>query len=178
MYYYIVNVLDKMIGFATEAHKGQKRKFTNEDYITHPIKVMELVRQYNSDEKVWAAAVGHDLIEDTSVTILDIEREFGLGIAMMVFQVTSPSKEFPHLSRPDRKSMDRYQLSVASADSQDIKYCDIFINVPDMVANNPDKEFSKQYVLEKMADMHVMTIGNQDLYHKVKTMLYSYGYSL
>ena len=176
MYYYIVNVLDKMIGFATEAHKGQVRKFTNEPYINHPLRVMETVKLFNGDEKVWAAAVGHDLIEDTSVTILDIEKEFKMGVALMVFQVTSPSKQFPHLSRADRKAMDRYQLSVSNGESQDIKYADIFDNVPDMMKNNPDKDFSKQYVLEKIADMHVMFAGNAIMREKVMKMLY--GYSL
>jgi len=62
---------------ATVAHKGQKRADGKTDYITHPLRVVELVNEwsksieYNKD--MIAAAWLHDVVEDTKVTLLDLE---------------------------------------------------------------------------------------------------------
>ena len=81
--------LDKAIQFATKAHEGQTRKYTGEPYIVHPLSVMEIVKTVDHTEEMLMAAVLHDTVEDTDVTLQDIDREFGPVVACLLY--TSPS---------------------------------------------------------------------------------------
>ena len=62
------NILASVRSFADEAHGEQVRKYSDERYIQHPIRVMETVQDYIADVPVLAAALLHDVLEDTSVT--------------------------------------------------------------------------------------------------------------
>lgn len=77
-------MLQKALEFATEAHKGQFRKTKAVLMITHPIRVAEILQKAGFPCEVVAAGYLHDTVEDTSVTIGDIEREFGLEVARIV----------------------------------------------------------------------------------------------
>ncbi len=61
-------VLEKVKEFADNAHGDQMRKYTPDRYIVHPIRVMEICREYDSRLPVLAAALLHDVLEDTKVT--------------------------------------------------------------------------------------------------------------
>jgi len=78
------SVLDRAIIFAAEAHAGQKRKGFNTPYIIHPVSVMGLAETMTADEEILAAAVLHDVVEDTEMTADDIRREFGDRVADLV----------------------------------------------------------------------------------------------
>ena len=73
-------LLLKAIKIATKAHKGQKRKWTNEDYITHPIAVSGALHRML--DKV--VGVLHDTVEDTSITLEDLRRDFPEEVVMAV----------------------------------------------------------------------------------------------
>ena len=61
--------LKKVLQFATDAHQGQKRKYSDEDYISHPIEVAKMVHYRSSGSvTMTAAALLHDVLEDTKVT--------------------------------------------------------------------------------------------------------------
>ena len=72
---------------ALEAHKGQVRK-SGEPYIVHPILVAAITAQISNDEMMVQAALLHDVVEDTSYTIEDIEREFGVDVVHLVEGLT------------------------------------------------------------------------------------------
>lgn len=76
--------LDEAIRFATEAHKGQKRKMTGIPSILHSLEAATIVATLTSDEDVICAAVLHDVVEDTKYEIGDIEKRFGERIAGLV----------------------------------------------------------------------------------------------
>lgn len=76
--------VEKAYQFAATAHKGAKRKDTNIPYFTHPIETAYIAFQMLADPKVTAAAVLHDVVEDTSYKIGDIESEFGREVAELV----------------------------------------------------------------------------------------------
>ena len=78
--------------FAREAHSGQVRKYTGLPYTTHTEEVAQIVDNYNGSKEMIAAALLHDTVEDTSVTIQDIEKEFGSGTAMLVKWLTDTSR--------------------------------------------------------------------------------------
>lgn len=70
-----------------EAHKGQTRK-SGEPYIVHPILVAAITAKISNDEMMVQAALLHDVVEDTSYTIEDLEREFGYDVSHMVEGLT------------------------------------------------------------------------------------------
>jgi guanosine-3',5'-bis(diphosphate) 3'-pyrophosphohydrolase len=69
------NLLEKIRSFAANAHGEQTRKYTPDPYIVHPVRVMETCRQYTTNITVLAAALMHDVLEDTPVTKEEI-RDF------------------------------------------------------------------------------------------------------
>ena len=79
------------IDFATEKHRGQKRK-SGEPYIIHPLSVAGLLVEWGLDIDTILAGVLHDTIEDTETTIVDIEALFGRDVAFLVDGVTKVSQ--------------------------------------------------------------------------------------
>lgn len=76
---------------AEAAHASQKRS-TGEPYITHPLAVAGILACHNLDAPTIAAALLHDVVEDTPVTLDDIREQFGDEIANMVDAVTKLSQ--------------------------------------------------------------------------------------
>jgi GTP pyrophosphokinase len=72
---------------ARNAHSDGKRA-SGEPYITHPLAVALILAELRMDAPTLAAALLHDVVEDTHITLLDIEREFGLEVAKLVDGVT------------------------------------------------------------------------------------------
>jgi guanosine-3',5'-bis(diphosphate) 3'-pyrophosphohydrolase len=72
---------------AEQAHDGQLRK-TGDPYITHPLAVATILAKIGLDEVTLAAALLHDAVEDTSVTLSDLEAAFGPQVAEIVDGVT------------------------------------------------------------------------------------------
>lgn len=81
---------EKAKQFAARAHQGQTRKTTQTDtpYIEHPIRVAKTLEKAGFSEEVVMAAYLHDTIEDTSVTAVDIEKEFGPEVLRIVLANT------------------------------------------------------------------------------------------
>ncbi len=96
-----MNIVNKAINFAYQAHDGQVRKSEKDKpYIIHPISVSKILEEYGFDENVQAAGALHDVVEDTKYTLEDIEKEFGLDIASLV---NGASEEDKSLSWEERK---------------------------------------------------------------------------
>ena len=72
---------------AAAAHQGQYRR-SGEPYVTHPAAVALIVATFGSDETTVAAALLHDAVEDTGVTLDEVERDFGPDVAAIVDGVT------------------------------------------------------------------------------------------
>jgi (p)ppGpp synthase/HD superfamily hydrolase len=77
-------MIEEAKSFATKAHAGQKRKNSNVDYIVHPIRVAETLRQAGFQEEVICAGYLHDVVEDTDIELSDIERRFGRKVKRIV----------------------------------------------------------------------------------------------
>ncbi|OLN32276.1 RelA/SpoT family protein [Desulfosporosinus metallidurans] len=80
-------IVDKAYRFAEVAHRNQLRN-SGEDYILHPLEVAQILAELEMDEATIAAALLHDVVEDTQYTLADIEKEFGPEIALLVDGVT------------------------------------------------------------------------------------------
>ena len=86
-----LQVIKKAYLFANEKHFGVKR-LTGEDYINHPLNVAYILTSMNADYSTLAAALLHDVIEDTDVTKEELEKLFGSEIALLVDGVTKINK--------------------------------------------------------------------------------------
>jgi (p)ppGpp synthase/HD superfamily hydrolase len=84
--------IDRAIEAAVEAHQNQKRKGTKIAYITHPFAVGILLAQAGCSEKIIAAGILHDTIEDARMKPSRIREEFGEKVASIVEQCTEPDK--------------------------------------------------------------------------------------
>jgi guanosine-3',5'-bis(diphosphate) 3'-pyrophosphohydrolase len=79
------------ISYASEKHRGQKRK-SGEPYINHPLAVTAILLDWGMDIDTVLAGVLHDTVEDTEATLADIENLFGRDVAFLVDGVTKVSK--------------------------------------------------------------------------------------
>jgi (p)ppGpp synthase/HD superfamily hydrolase len=157
-----MNIVTKAQVFATAAHAAVKhvRKYTGEPYIVHPIHVMSIVKTVEHTDAMLAAALLHDTVEDTGVTIDLIEQEFGTEVAELVGWLTDVSKKDDG-NRAVRKQMDLEHTAQAPAAAQTIKLADLISNTSSIVKNDP--KFAETYLKEKQALLKVLTKGDPAL---------------
>ena len=78
------SLLDKAIIYAVKAHSGVERRGKGFPYIVHPMEAVEIVATMTPDQDLLAAAVLHDVVEDTPTTVEDLRAEFGDRVASLV----------------------------------------------------------------------------------------------
>ena len=88
---YDMAAIEKAYLFANKAHAGQKRK-SGEPYIVHPISVADILVSLGMDTDSVVAALLHDVVEDTPVTLEDIQKNFGSTTAQIIDGLTKLSK--------------------------------------------------------------------------------------
>ncbi len=99
----------KAYEFARVAHSEGKR-LSGEPYITHCLEVARIISEWNLGEAAVAAAFLHDVVEDTSYSLEDIEKEFGAEIAFLVGGLTKlTSVSYPESA--DAESLRRFVVS-------------------------------------------------------------------
>ena len=84
---YDVELIKKAFNYCVDHHLGQKR-LTNEEYYIHPYNVAKIIITLGMDSQSIAAALLHDVVEDTDVEIDEIKRLFGDDVALLVDGVT------------------------------------------------------------------------------------------
>lgn len=77
-------LFEKATVFAAAAHRGMTRKGNRIPYLAHPMEAASIIAQMTDDQELMAAAVLHDVIEDTDVTLSELEHFFGKRIAFYV----------------------------------------------------------------------------------------------
>ncbi len=85
------DLLNRAYVFSMKAHGGQTRK-SGDPYFTHPLAVAKILTELKADPSTVATALLHDVVEDTEVSVSDIEARFGGEIARLVDGVTKLSK--------------------------------------------------------------------------------------
>ena len=157
-----MTLAEKALVFATAAHAavGQLRKYTHEPYIVHPIEVAEIVRSVAGSDAQIAAALMHDVVEDTGVTLELVRKEFGDEVADLVGWLTDVSRP-DHGNRAARKAVDRAHSAAAPAAAQTVKLADLISNTRSILEH--DQKFAKTYLEEKRLLLEVMTKGDSTL---------------
>jgi len=150
----MTNPLDALT-YATAAHAaiGHMRKYTEDPYIVHPIRVAGIVRDYGGTDDMISAAYLHDVVEDTCITILNIETTFGSAIAAIVDGLTDISVPDDG-NRATRKAMDRKHSAEATYEAQFVKCADIIDNASDIGEHDPS--FNVVYCKEMVALLEVL----------------------
>lgn len=114
---------------AAHAHEDQKRKNVDEWYISHPFRVMEYTMLVTNDTDVHCAAMLHDTVEDTTMTIEDIIDEYGEDVAFYVWGVTKDDT-FPTWRGRNEAYLDRLE-NEAHDNSVIIALADKIANIED-----------------------------------------------
>lgn len=87
-------IFNQAIKFATDAHEGQLRKGTQIPYILHPLETAAIVGTLTVDDEIIAAAVLHDVIEDTDTTVEQLKEQFGERVAALVKSESENKREY------------------------------------------------------------------------------------
>ena len=153
---------------ARAAHAGQVRKYTGEPYVWHCIAVAVKLRQHGYKGNVIAAALMHDVLEDTDITEGMMRKVFGNEITDLVLEVTDVSKPEDG-NRAVRKQIDREHLAKASDLGKAIKLADLIDNTASIVKH--DQNFAKKYIAEKEALLEVLKLDASPLYYEAVRVL-------
>ena len=184
-----IKELNDVLAFANKAHAGQKRKYTDEDYIIHPMRVAFAgiyAGGCTAKRTAVAAALLHDVVEDTSVTFeelrLFLSRVFindddTAQIMRLVIALTDvyTKDNFIDLNRNQRKEKERWRMG-ATFDSTlyQIKIADMLDNQHSINKYDPSfaKTFNAEYLLFlEHAENH---FGEKGLEFHIAELMYAY----
>lgn len=127
------DLFDKAVKFAVDAHAEIERRGKGYPYILHPMEAAGIVASITTDPEMLAAAILHDTVEDTDVTIEQIRQEFGERVATLVYNETS---HLPHgLPWRDRKQAQADQIASAPRDSKVVALGDKLSNLRTIAAD-------------------------------------------
>jgi len=144
-----VALVSRAFEFSETAHRGQFRK-SGEPYITHPLAVASILSQWRLDAQGLAAALLHDVMEDTSVTKNELESTFGKPVADMVDGV-SKLDQIEFTSHEDAQAESFRKMLLAMA--RDVRV--ILIKLADRLHN--------MRTLDAMAPTHRTRIAQETL---------------
>ncbi len=134
----------KAAEFASNKHKGQFRKGNlNTPYINHPLKVAYVLEKMGvTDVEIIAAAILHDVVEDTDATKTDLENVFNSRVAKMVMEVTDDKNE----PKEVRKAAQIKNAPNLSHEAKLIRIADKICNIQDVCGlDAPDWNYERKY---------------------------------
>lgn len=141
---YDIELIKKAYNMAEQAHRGQVRS-SGEDYVTHPITVAGILVDMVMDSESIIASILHDVVEDTDVTVNDIEREFSPSIAQLVDGVTKLG-QIQSYTKEERQAENVKKMLLAMTKDVRvviIKLCDRLHNMRTLDARPPEKQIAK-----------------------------------
>lgn len=155
-------VLEKAFVFAHALHQGQLRQ-SGEPYILHPIAVTDILADFHMDETSLVAALLHDVVEDTHVSVEEVASAFGSQVAQLVDGLTKLAKvEF----RSSQEKMAENFRKMVVAMSKDIrviivKLADRTHNMRTIKALKPEK---RTRIAEETLEIYAPIAGRLGIY--------------
>src|SRR5262245_55965719 len=128
-------LLTRAFRFAARAHEGQQRR-SGQEFIEHPFGVAKICAELHLDEEAVAAALLHDVVEDTETTIEEVREEFGEDIAHLVEGVTKLTG-ISFQSREQAEAENYRKMVMAMADDPRV----ILIKLADRLHNMRTAEY-------------------------------------
>ncbi|MCI0607535.1 MAG: HD domain-containing protein, partial [Anaerolineae bacterium] len=144
---------------AEEAHRGQKRH-SGEPYINHCLAVASILADLRVPPEVVAAGLLHDTVEDTSITLKDLKRDFGDTIAILVDGVTKLTN-LPRVSRGDQHA----ERSNGNEHAESLSENSTLGRKQDLISETLRKTF-----LAMGDDVRVVLIKLADRLHNMRTL--------
>ena len=138
--------INRAFQYAYDGHNGQNRK-SGEPYITHPLHVAIYLCELNFDKETIAAALLHDLIEDTEISYDDLKKEFGEEVADIVDGVTKLDK-IKYSTNEEAKADAIRKMVIAM--SKDIRV--LILKLADRLHNIQTIEYHQDWKQEKIAN--------------------------
>ncbi len=141
---YDYDMVNRAFEVCVTAHEGQKRQ-TDEDYYIHPFNVAKIIVSLGMDSQSIAAALLHDVVEDTETTLEDITKIFGPEVALLVDGVTKIGRlNFSTKEQQQAESLRKMLIAMG----QDIrviiiKLADRLHNMRTLDAMSPQKQRDK-----------------------------------
>ncbi len=127
---YDIDKISKAYKVCEQAHEGQLRS-SGEPFFYHPVAVATILFELGMDSDTIAAALLHDVVEDTEVTLEELEKQFGGAVAMLVSGVTKVTQIGKLPSREEEQAENIRKMLLAM--SEDIRV--IIIKLADRLHN-------------------------------------------
>ena len=124
-----IRLLDRAFELASKAHEGQMRR-SGDPFITHPLGVATILAELGLDEETVAAALLHDAVEDTDLSLAEVEKEMGFQVAALIDGVTKLDK-IRYRSAEQTRAENLRKMIVATA--RDVRV--ILIKIADRLHN-------------------------------------------
>ncbi len=134
---YDLDMIDQAYHLAVASHKGQVRR-SGAPYVSHPIAAACILVELGMDSESVAAGLLHDVVEDTDVTLEQIQKQFGASVAHLIDGVTKLGK-IPYTTREQQQAENIRKMLMAMAD--DVRV--IIIKMADRLHNMRTIEFMK-----------------------------------
>jgi GTP pyrophosphokinase len=164
-----LEVLERAYAMAKTAHQGQRRQ-TGDPYVTHPLIVATMLAEYGMDQATIAAALLHDVIEDTPVTLADLVADFGDETAALVDGVTKLDR-IKFSSKAEQQAATIRKMAIAM--SRDIRV--LLIKLADRLHNMrtlaPLPEAKRQSVALETLEVYAplaSRLGVQEIKHEME----------
>ncbi|MEG2038468.1 MAG: bifunctional (p)ppGpp synthetase/guanosine-3',5'-bis(diphosphate) 3'-pyrophosphohydrolase [Oscillospiraceae bacterium] len=143
---YDINQIVKAYNVAEVAHAGQTRE-SGEPYISHPLAVVEILLELGMDTETIVAALLHDVVEDTDVTLEELRKTFGDEVALLVDGVTKLTKMKFSSKEEQRAENVRKMLLAMAKDVRVIiiKLADRLHNMRTIVYKKAEKQREKAH---------------------------------
>ena len=148
--------------FADRAHSGQKR-FSGEPYITHPLNVANILLEFHPDEDTIVSALLHDVVEDTSQTLDEIEKHFGPCVRSLCWGMEKLSKVRSKLDDPQIENLRKLFLAMAK-DFRVVllKLCDRSHNMQTLSHVRPEK---RRRIAQETLNIYAPIAARLGIYH-------------
>lgn len=169
-----VSTINRAYQVAAEAHHSQRRS-SGESYINHPLAVAQIVADIGLDEVSVTAALLHDAVEDTEITLRDVERDFGPEVAAIVDGVTKLER-IRFDSREEQQAATMRKMLVAMAKDLRvlvIKLADRLHNMRTIAAMPLDKQ---QRIAQETLDIYAPLahrLGMQELKQQLEDLSFA-----
>ena len=145
-------LLARAYRFSEEAHRGQKRN-SGEPYITHAVEVAKILAELQLDTTTVVSGLIHDVVEDTKITIADIEREFGKEVAAIVDGLTKIEHLPAHAPR-DRQVENYRKLLLSIAKDARVIIIKLADRLHNMRTLEPLSEEKRRRIAQETRDLY------------------------
>jgi GTP pyrophosphokinase len=172
-----VDLLRRAYELAAEAHAGQVRK-TGDPYITHPLAVAQMLAEYGLDEPTLAAALLHDTVEDTNLTLADLSMEFGDEIARLIDGVTKLDR-VRYSNREQAQAATIRKMVVAMAQDVRVLIIKLFDRLHNLRTVHALREEKQRRVAQETLDVYAPLahrLGVQEIKHEFEDRCFAILY--